>query len=241
MKLSDINIVLSHTTHAGNIGATARAMKTMGLSSLVLINPKNYPSTEATTRASRADDILQNAKVVTTIDEALANSHWVVGTSARQRRHDAPLLTPRELAEKVAASEGQTFSIVFGTENSGLTNEELSRCHNQVFIPANPEYSSLNLASAVQLICYELRMQWLEGECINSVTSPEHNPVSAELMQGFYAHLLEAMTDTGYLNPKQPKQLEIRLRRMFNRMSPDDSEYQILRGFLTSIERITKP
>jgi len=240
MKLSDIQITLSHTTHPGNIGAAARAMKTMGLSNLTLINPSNYPSTEATVRASKADDILQQARVVSSIDEALTGCQWVVGTSARQRRHDAPLITPRELAAMVSEHDNQKFAVMFGTENSGLTNDELSRCHYQVYIPANPDYSSLNLASAVQLISYELRMEYLAS--LDEAPLPEaiHEPVGAELMQGFYQQMLETMEQTGYYNPDVPKQLLLRLRHMFNRMQPDDSEYQILRGFLSSIKKSIK-
>ena len=237
MDLADIQIVLSNTTHPGNIGATARAMKTMGLSNLILINPSNYPSAEATVRASRADDILQSANVVEDIQQGLAGSHLVIGTSARQRRHDAPLLTPRQLADKVAENPRRKISIVFGTENSGLTNEELSLCHYQVYIPANPEYSSLNLASAVQLIAYDLRMRHLELCEQDTLPEQEHIPVTAELMQGFYEQFEQAMISTGYLDPENPKQLALRIRRMYNRMQPDQSEYQILRGFLTSIEK----
>jgi tRNA (cytidine32/uridine32-2'-O)-methyltransferase len=239
LNLADIDILLSHTTHAGNIGATARAMKTMGMSRLVLLNPKNFPSAEATVRASRADDILEMARVVTSLDEGLSDRQLVIGTSARQRRHDAPLLTPKQLAEKISENPGQRVSIVFGTENSGLTNEELSRCHYQVFIPANPEYSSLNLASAVQLIAYELRMKSLESEEQGGLPIKPHEVVTAELMEGFFVQLLDTMTLTGYLNPDQPKQLELRIRRLFNRLQPDSSEYQILRGFLTSIQTKT--
>lgn len=212
-------------------------MKTMGLSKLVLINPKNYPSHEATVRASRADDILGDARVVDSLDKAIAESHMVVGTSARQRRHDAPLLTPAQLANKIAEQPGNEISLIFGTENSGLTNEELSRCHYQVFIPANPEYSSLNLASAVQLIAYEIRMKYLDVSETAALPESEHDMVTSEQMEGFYGQLVSTMLATGYYDPNHPKQLELRLRRMFNRLNPDSSEYQILRGFLTSIEK----
>ena len=241
MNLSDIQIVLSHTTHPGNIGATARAMKTMGLQNLVLVNPSNYPSAEATVRASRADDVLQKAQVYDSLETAIANSHIIIGTSARQRRHDAPLLTPRELSNLVAEHAEQKVSILFGTENSGLTNEELSFCHYQVYIPANPEYSSLNLASAVQLIAYDLRMKHLELSDSAILPNADHVPVEAGLMHGFYEQMIEVMIKTGYLNPDNPKQLSLRLKRMYNRMNPEHSEYQILRGFLSSIEKSLPP
>lgn len=237
MNLNDIQIVLSHTTHPGNIGATARAMKTMGLSNLALVNPANFPSAEATVRASRADDVLQNARVHKSIEESVSESQIVIGTSARQRRHDAPLLTPTELSNLVAERPGQKVSVLFGTENSGLTNNELSLCHYQVYIPANPDYSSLNLASAVQLIAYDLRMKHLEMTNTDILPSAEHVPVEAELMHGFYQQMEDMMVKTGYLNPDNPKQLSLRLKRMYNRMNPDNSEYQILRGFLSSIDK----
>ena len=237
MNLNDIQIVLSHTTHPGNIGATARAMKTMGLSNLALVNPANFPSAEATVRASRADDVLQNARVHKSIEESVSESQIVIGTSARQRRHDAPLLTPRELSNLVAERPRQKVSVLFGTENSGLTNNELSLCHYQVYIPANPDYSSLNLASAVQLIAYDLRMKHLEMTNTAILPSAEHVPVEAELMHGFYQQMEDMMVKTGYLNPDNPKQLSLRLKRMYNRMNPDNSEYQILRGFLSSIDK----
>jgi len=160
--LDNINIVLSHTSHPGNIGAAARAMKTMGLANMILVKPKNFPSFEATVRASKADDVLEQAKVFETLDEGLKQCHLVVGCSARSRHLEVPVLTARELAEMLEAKyQQQSVALLFGTENSGLTNEEVSRCHYQVYIPANPDYSSLNLAAAVQLISYELRIAHL--------------------------------------------------------------------------------
>lgn len=239
--LDKINIVLSHTSHPGNIGATARAMKTMGLSKLVLIKPKKFPSAEATVRATKADDILENARVVETVDEALKEFSLVIGTSARSRALDAPLLTARELAEKLVLDyQDEKVAILFGTESAGLTNEEVSRCHYHVYIPANPEYCSLNLASAVQLISYELRIAFLTNPEINvgKLAKKEANPpVTAEQMEGFYAHLESTLIGTGYFNPMHPKLLMSRLRRLFNRTRPDNSEMQILRGILSSVEK----
>ncbi len=235
--LDNINVVLSHTSHPGNIGATARAMKTMGLKNLLLVNPRQFPSAEATVRASRADDILQNARVVDTLDQALENSSLVVGSSSRSRHLDMPILTARQLAEKLVKEyQQQQVALLFGTENSGLTNEEVSRCHYHVYIPANPEYSSLNLASAVQLISYELRIAHL-GDSANEIKKDATQPVTAEQMEGFYQHLEQTLIEIGYHNPNHPKLLMLRLRRLYNRTHPDHSEMQILRGILTSIQK----
>jgi len=235
--LENINIVLSHTSHPGNIGATARAMKTMGLSKLVLVNPKHFPSAEATVRASRADDVLQSAKVVDTLDEALADCHIIIGSSSRSRHLDMPVLTARELAEKLAQEyKQQEVALLFGTENSGLTNEEVSRCHYHVYIPANPQYSSLNLASAVQLISYELQIAYL-GDSASQIEKDLPTPVTAEQMEGYYEHLEQTLIQIGYHNPEHPKLLMSRLRRLYNRIQPDHSEMQILRGILTSVQK----
>ena len=238
--LDNINIVLSHTSHPGNIGATARAMKTMGLAKLVLINPKKFPSAEATVRATKADDVLENAKVVLTLDEALKGCSLVIGTSARSRALDAPLLTARELADKLVHEyQHENVALLFGTESAGLTNEEVSRCHYHVYIPANPDYCSLNLASAVQLISYELRVAFLDNPGINVGRKPRKaasTSVTAEQMEGFYQHLEKTLIETGYYNPEHPKLLMSRLRRLYNRARPDNSEMQILRGILSSVQ-----
>jgi len=195
--LDSINIVLSHTSHPGNIGAAARAMKTMGLFQLTLVKPKNFPSMEATVRASKADDVLKNATVVDTLDEGLKQFSLVVGTSSRSRHLDVPLLTARELAEKIRDEyQNEKVAILFGTENSGLTNEELSRCHYHVYIPANPDYCSLNLASAVQLISYELRVAHL-GSSVKDIEKEPAPIVTGEQMEGFYQHLEQTLIQVG--------------------------------------------
>jgi len=235
--LDNINVVLSHTSHPGNIGATARAMKTMGLSKLILVNPKQFPSVEATARASKADDLLENARVVDNLDQALQDCSLIVGSSSRSRHLDMPVLTARELAEKLVKEfQQQQVALLFGTENSGLTNEEVSRCHYHVYIPANPDYCSLNLASAVQLISYELRIAHL-GDSASDIEKDQVEPVTAEQMEGFYQHLEQTLIETGYHNPEHPKLLMSRLRRLYNRTRPDHSEMQILRGILTSVQK----
>ncbi len=245
--LERVTIVLVEPSHPGNIGAVARAMKTMGVSKLVLVSPRRFPCAEATERAASADDILFRAKVVDTLPQALANSHWVVASSARNRFLEWPVVAPSALADLFVTeyAEGEV-AVVFGRENSGLTNEELKHCHKHVCIPANPEYSSLNLAMAVQLICYELRMKALaSGE--NSVTTDHSRThsveklVTMEVMEHFYQHLEKTIITTDFLDPEKPGLLMNRLRRLFNRASPDAVELNILRGILKSVdERIKK-
>jgi len=236
--LNDIRVVLSHTTHPGNIGATARAMKVMGLSDLALVNPKKYPAAEATERASRATDILANAGVHQDIESAIADCQLVVGTSARTRSLPSKLITPRKLTEIISQQpDRKPVAILFGTENSGLTNEELHLCHYHVYIPTNPDYSSLNLASAVQLITYELRLAFAETDLIPSQEISENEmPVNREQLAGVLAHFDRVMRQTGYLMPDHEKQIENRMNRLLNKAELTLSEMNILRGFLRSIE-----
>lgn len=232
---SQIRIVLVGTTHPGNIGAVARAMKNMGLAELYLVNPKEYPSERAEWRASNAQDILQGAHVVASLDEALSDCGLVVGTSARDRRIPWPLFNPRACAERaVAEAVRHPVAIVFGREDRGLTNEELQRCHYHVHIPTNPEYSSLNLAMAVQVIVYELRMAAENPvPLVEEWDMPLADPKAVEL---FFQHLEQVMVETGFHEPENPRQTLARLRRMFNRIRPDKMELGILRGFLGAIQ-----
>ncbi len=242
--LDDIYFVLSHTTHPGNIGAAARAMKTMGLQHLRLVNPKQFPCAEATQRASRADDILARAKVFTSIEDAIADQTLIVGTSARSRTLPWPMLEPRELAEKVAAEpEQRPVAILFGTENSGLTNEELQLCHYHVCIPTNPEYSSLNVAQAIQLIAYEMR---LAARNTGTVVEPKvecEDPgevlAKAEQVEQMFDHMQQVMEHTGFFDPSKPRLIQMRLRRLFNKARLTDSEIRLFRGFLASIKKYT--
>ncbi len=233
--LNNIRIVLIETSHPGNIGSVARAMKTMGLKHLYLINPHLFPHQKANEMASSAGDILENAIVVNSLDEALKDCHLVVGTSTRSRTIPWPMLQPRELAEKVRSeSTSMQTAILFGREQSGLTNEELHRCHFHVQIPANPEYSSLNIAAAVQVIAYELRLaSLLESTPIEW----DYQLAASQELEGLYAHMEKVLIDLEFLNPKAPRQLMTRLRRLFNRARPDVMEINILRGILTSIEK----
>lgn len=235
-SLDSIQIVLVGTTHPGNIGATARAMKNMGLTHLVLVDPQRFPAAEATARASGAADILQAAQCYNSLPVALQDSQLVLGTSARQRTINWPILHPRACAEQALQATGKV-SIVFGREHSGLTNEELDLCHYLIQIPTNAEYSSLNLAAAVQVVCYELRVKALADAEPAAASMETEPPVSAHEMELFYEHLQHTLIDIDFLNPEQPKHLMRRLRRLFHRAQPNTVEMNILRGILTAMQR----
>lgn len=236
MNFAHIRIVLVETTHPGNIGAAARAMKTMGFSRLVLVKPEQYPNHEATARAAGADDILAQATVVDSLEAALTGCRLVIGSSARPRGISAPELDPRTgMAQVLTVGNDTEIALVFGRERCGLSNDELDRCHYLVRIPSNPDYSSLNLAAAVQVLCYELRMSALSALPAPSPTEPP--PAAAEEMEGFYGHLQTVLLGTGFLDPANPRHLMRRLRRLFNRARPDQREINILRGILTSIQQ----
>lgn len=238
--LEQIKITLSHTTHPGNIGASARAMKVMGLSQLALINPQKYPSAEATERASRATDILANAKIFNDVESAIADSKLIVGTSARTRSLPSKLVTPRELCEIIKQNQHNVpVSILFGTENSGLTNEELHLCHYHVYIPTNPDYSSLNLASAVQLLSYELRLAFSEQALLpEQLLEDSEQPLTREQLKGVLDHFDKVMRMTGYLAPNQEKHIDMRLNRLLSKAELTQSEMNILRGFFRSVEHL---
>jgi len=236
--LNRIRIVLIETSHPGNIGAAARAMKTMGLSQLVLVSPQKFPDAEATFRSAGADDLLENAIVVDNLGDALANCEWVIGASVRQRKLSRTIYTPKMCAEKIRDELTGNVAIVFGRESSGLTNEELSLCHDQIFIPTDPDFSSLNVASAVQVICYELRMAKLTNSAIQLKINSEDPLANADEVAGFYMHLKKTLLDLQFLDPKQPKRLMERLHLLFNRAHLTITELNILRGILRSIEII---
>jgi len=238
IALDKIRIVLTQTTHPGNIGAAARAMKTMGLSRLALVSPKIYPCAEATARAAGADDILANAVVYATLQQAVSDCVMVYGTSARQRYLSTPMLGPEQAAAELLlkARQHADVAIVFGRERTGLTNEELDICHKTIVIPSNPDFSSLNLAAAVQILSYELCKQTQVP--VGSIPSePDQvGPVSVEALDHFYTHLAEVMVQIGFLDPLKPRRLMRRLKLLFNRASLDQNEYNILRGILTAVQ-----
>ncbi|MEQ8205341.1 MAG: RNA methyltransferase, partial [Woeseia sp.] len=231
----DVRIILVGTTHPGNIGACARAMKNMGLSDLMLVRPRHFPHEDATARASGATDILESVRVVENLDEALVDCVYVAGASARSRTIGWPSFTPRECAARLL-KEGQTGKVaaVFGPEKSGLTNEDLDRCHALLTIPTDPGFSSLNLAMAVQILTYELRMATLDGP--PPVYEPEAPLASGEDLEHFYSHLEQVLTDSGFMDPANPRHLMRRLRRLFIRAEPDRNEINILRGIFASLD-----
>lgn len=235
--MSKIRIVLVETSHPGNIGAVARAMKNMCLDRLVLVNPKYFPDKEADARASGAQDLLQRAVVVNSLEEAVGDCNLVVGTSARKRSTVWEVLDPRAAAQMVRqyAQSGEV-ALVFGRESSGLTAEELDRCTHLLHIPANPEYSSLNIGMAVQVVSYELRMLELAEQKQNDEQGQVELPASVEQMEGFFTHLEQALLDVGFLQPGRERKIMQRLRRLFHRAAPYEREVNILRGILSSAQ-----
>ncbi len=229
-----VRIVLVDTSHPGNIGAVARAMKNMGLAQLALVRPRDFPSEEARARAAGADDVLESAGVFDTLEEALAGCGFVAGASARLRSLPWPLMTAREAAAKVTAEAAAgTAAVVFGSERVGLSNEDLARCHVLLHIPTSPGFSSLNLAMAVQVVAYELL---LASDTAPSLAPTREKPLaSAEEMEHFYVHLERALVARGFLNPENPRHLMRRLRRLFNRAQPDTNEINILRGIISAL------
>jgi len=239
MNLDNIRIVLVNTSHPGNIGAVARAMKNMGLTRLYLVAPRVYPSAQARERAVSATDILDAAVVVPTLDAAIGDCQFVVGTSARERRIPWPLLDARQCAERVAvASSQEQVAVLFGREDRGLTNEELQVCNLHLHIPTSSAYSSLNLAMAVQIVAYEFRMLLAPSELPGNELEYWDTPfTSRDKMELFYNHLEETLTDIEFLDPAAPRQLMSRLRRLYSRVRLDEMELNILRGILTETQK----
>ena len=237
MKLDDIQIVLVETSHPGNIGATARAMKNMGLARLALVNPQCHIDETAIARASGALDILDDCRRYPDLPSAVADCELVIGSSARPRSLSWPELSPRQMGELLAGqAPGQQASIVFGREKSGLTNEELQFCHYTVKIPTAPDYSSLNVAMAVQLLAYELFIHL--GEDAPAATAARSEPLaSAGELEGFFEHLEQVIVATGFLDPDNPRQMMKRLRRLYQRQALTRNEVNILRGILSSVQK----
>ncbi|MCP0914310.1 MULTISPECIES: RNA methyltransferase [Legionella] len=235
MNLDSIRIVLIGTTHPGNIGAAARAMKTMGLSKLYLVSPKIFPDFRAHEMAAGADDVLQQAIVTDSLADAIKDCHLILGTSARPRGISLPGLTPSTQADLVCRHAADAeVAILFGREHAGLTNEELLHCHYHINIPSNPEYSSLNLAQAVQIIAYELRMKWLQTTPLAEKETDK--PATHDEMERFYNHLQDVLVQIDFLKLSNPKRLLQRLRRLFNRIKLEHTEVNILRGILTHVQ-----
>jgi tRNA (cytidine32/uridine32-2'-O)-methyltransferase len=240
---SRIRIVLVGTQHPGNIGAAARALKTMGLSKLVLVAPEQYPADEAFRRAAGADDLLASARVVATLAEAVADCTFVLGCTARSRRVALEELHPRVAGERVAAlARRAETALVFGRERTGLSNEELQLCHASVHIPANPEYSSLNLAAAVQVLAYELRVALLAaGEAAPAAVEESHEAAANHAqLEGFFAQLGETLDDIDFHKGRAPESAMRKLRRLFLRSNLNEQEVRLLRGILADAQRMAR-
>jgi tRNA/rRNA methyltransferase len=228
--LSRIRVVLSRPSHPGNIGAAARAMKTMGLSRLVLVKPKTFPHPGARAMAAGADDVLESAQVCATLAEALAGTTFSIALSARVREVSHPPLDARAAAgEAVAAAQREETALVFGNETVGLSNKEVMQCSRIARIPSDPDFGSLNLAQAVQVMAYELRMTALEpGDAAAKIEHATH-----EEIENFYAHLERSLYQSGFLHPRYPRKLMERLRRLYAKARLEKVEVNILRGMLT--------
>ena len=240
---SCIRIVLVGTQHPGNIGAAARALKTMGLSRLVLVAPEQYPADEAFRRAAGADDLLAEAVVVPTLAEAVSDCRFVLGCTARSRRVALEELAPREAASRVVGQAGVgQVALVFGRERTGLSNEELQLCHASVHIPANPAYSSLNLAAAVQVLAYELRLALLAGSEPVATTAGPHDdgPATHAQMEGFFGQLGETLDEIDFHKGRTPDSAMRKLRRLFLRAGMNEQEVRLMRGILADAQRMAR-
>ena len=238
--LENMRIVLVNTSHPGNIGAAARAMKNMGLSRLYLVEPKDHPSYEAYSRAAGADDVLAEAVITNSLTDALAGCVWVAATSARERTVQWPIYQPRRCAE-VCLEQARLgdVAIVFGRERTGLTNEELEACNGLVHIPTNPEYNSLNVAAAVQVLCYEIRMAALSQTQVGAekVKIPREDlPATTEQLDGMYQHMYQMMEDIHFFGKTNPEVIMRRLKSLFNRARTTRREVAILRGIFSAAQ-----
>ena len=235
MKLENIRIVMIGTSHPGNVGAAARAMHNMGISRLSLVDPQCPIGDVAYARASGANVILDNRETHSDLGAAIADCSRIIATTARRRSLPWPELEPREMAESVfALDDNRQVALVFGREHSGLSNDELQMCHQMVCIPTNPGFSSLNVASAIQVICYEIFRYQAEPYQLPEPEGPDLPASSAEV-EGYIEHLRETLDGCGFLNPQQPEMIMQRLRRIYMRNELTRSEIHILRGILSSV------
>ncbi|MDN5862492.1 MAG: RNA methyltransferase, partial [Salinisphaera sp.] len=232
-----VRVVLVRTQHPGNIGSAARAMKNMGLRELVLVAPRKFPHPQATALAAGAVDVLDNARVCSTLPEALEGCVQVAGTTARSRYLSQPVFSPREWTERhVTRAEHGPIGLMFGCERTGLINDELDEARELISIPVDAAYPSLNLAQAVQVMCYEIRQVRPAGPSDSPAQEPMREGVPQQEMERFFEHLERALTATAFLDPDKPRRTMRRLRLLFGRLEPDANEMSILRGILTSVE-----
>lgn len=241
--LDNIRFVLINTFHPGNVGAAARAMKTMGVTQLYLVNPRNYPSPDAESRAAGALDVLQQAVIVDTFEEAIADCALVVGTSARLRSNPWPMLSAESCAKKaVDEASKQQVAIVFGRERMGLHNDELQKCNYHVSIPANPEYPVLNIASAIQIVAYEIYKYSVEltGDANPKATAgTKRTYANSKEMELFYNQLDQLLIRIGFTLPQNPGKTMLHLKRMINRARPEVKEMRMLRGIVSQLEKLS--
>lgn len=236
-SLDRIRVVLSHPSHPGNIGAVARAMKTMGLSQLVLVNPRRFPDQQAETMAVGASDLLANARVVDTLTVALSGTLFATAITARRRELAVEPLWAREAAaELIQAATSGDVAMVFGNETAGLSNDEVALCRRWASIPAEPGYSSLNLAQAVQVMCYELRMAAVDPGAPPPIADAGR-PAAHDAVEGLLAHIERSAIKTGYLDPVHPQRFSLRMRRLLSRASIEEEEVGLLRGMLNAFEK----
>lgn len=241
MAFDNIRVVMINTSHPGNIGAAARVMKNMGLTRLYLVEPKLFPNAEATSMASGADDLLTQAVVCNSLEQALEGCHLVLGSTARERKIQHEFIDAREAGIlSFQESENQEVALVFGRERTGMTNEEIGLCHKLINIPTNPVYQSLNVASAIQIVAYELKMA-LESQGETDSLSKERlvEFAASDAMEGFYQHLQQTLVDIDFLNLEQSPQLMPKLRNLYNRSRLTSEELNILRGILTKTQKFT--
>ena len=233
--MGEVRIVMVEPSHPGNIGGAARAMKNMGLSSLTLVNPLRFPDPQADWRAAHARDILDNASVVGNLSSAIADCGLVIGTSARSRRVPWPTVDAEELGYRLSAGDSTDppVAIVFGREANGLTNDELMQCSLHLVIPSNPDYSSLNLAMAIQVVAYELHKQ--SGRTVEKAPNWDRDLARIDEVEAFYEHLERTLIQIDFYDPRTPRAAMRRLRRLFNRVNMDETEVGMLRGILTAM------
>lgn len=241
--LERIRFVLAKTSHPGNIGAAARALGTMGLRRLVLIAPHSFPHPDATAMAACAAELLDAAEVGPDLATAIGDCRLVLGATARRRDVALEELNPRQAAQRIlaAAAQGQEVAVLFGNERAGLDNDEIQQCHAAITIPSDPACSSLNLAQAVQVVAWEVRMAWLEsGNAIEPVVERASPLATAAEMEGFFDHLAQALDDIEFHKGRSPRTIMRRLRRFFLRAQPDQQEVQVLRGILADVIRTAR-
>ncbi|MDP0563516.1 MAG: tRNA (cytosine(32)/uridine(32)-2'-O)-methyltransferase TrmJ [Candidatus Endonucleobacter sp. (ex Gigantidas childressi)] len=238
--LNNIRIILINTYHPGNIGSTARAMKTMGLNSLYLVAPQHFPAVDAKRMAAGAQDTLANAQIVSTFDESITDCSLVIGTSARSRNMPIPMLEPTRCAEKlINESTNSQVALAFGQETMGMTNEDLLKCHYHVTVPANPEYPVMNISAAAQILCYEIYQAHSRFfHSSNPPSEAETKPFpQIEQMELFYEDLESTLKDIGFIIHQHPGLAMTRLRRLFNRARPETKELKMLRGIFKAVQR----